>query len=120
MRRDKLFKVGMFESGHEGGCPWGLIIKACVLSNLHGISLKVHSGGREICKSDAKSVLMLSIPQKQKTLNPLEIGSPMLLPNPTKDSLMSDKNTILLVLSYILMRLFVIAIASFLSSSVNS
>ena len=68
MSRDKVFRVGMLESEHEGGCPWGLIIKACVLSNLHGISLKVHSGGREIFKSDAKSVLMLSIPQKQKTL----------------------------------------------------
>jgi len=118
--RDKVFRVGMLESEHEGGCPWGLIIKACVLSSLHGISLKVHSGGREIFKSDAKSVLMLSIPQKQKTLNPLEIGSPILLPNPTKDSPINDKNTILLVLSYILIRLFVIAIASFLSSSVNS
>ena len=88
------------------------------MGNLHGISPSVHNGGRANFKSAARSDLILSIPQKQKTLNPLDIGSPKLLPNPTKDSLAKDKNTTRFVLSCRLDRLFVIDTVSFLSSSV--
>ena len=88
------------------------------MGNLHGISPNVHNGGRANFKSAARSDRILSIPQKQKTLKPLEIGSPRLLPNPTKDSLAKDKNTTRFVLSCRLDRLFVIDTVSFLSSSV--
>jgi len=118
VRKAKSFKVGIYVSGHDERCLCGLITKAWVLGNLHGISPNVHNGGRANFKSAARSDRILSIPQKQKTLKPLEIGSPRLLPNPTKDSLAKDKNTTRFVPSCRLDRLFVIETVSFLSSSV--